>query len=961
MLSFHIHSKGQSINLNAANGLIAQHIYCLLADHSGYLWIGTDEGVYRYNGYSLKRYDDKNGLSYKDIWALYEDSYDRLWLYSISDQLGFIDRGKFHIPVNLSGETLYPGPMIEDKGRVSFISSYNAGSRTLCIVAGDSIYSQSLPKDFRNVILTPSYVYAIFRSDSMGRIAYTIKSNGKLLTKEAYRYPVKGIDTVLRSAFRQVFYKYWVFYSPGINQIHILNLPTGKLTAVDVPESVHSVHGYNNYLYVTGDKSIHRFDTLLKNVTLFPISAVTNNGTISGKDITHFIVDSLWGECLATKFQGVYLQPPGEPHVIFYGREFGNYSFLGAGPDDNNYWLDNTSHLLAINNGTHTEALTKVKLQTAGSLIPYNKDSSMIVSIDNIYWLDHRNRELKKILRKSGFKGVILDGKAFVISQTNGFYCFEIAHPANSFRELDAERFHGIEYHEPTRSIWLYTSHKITNFKDGRKSAEISGQQLNDLGVKNIDAIRFDDFGNIYLNADGRLTMFHLASFTVRDLASDIITYNSLVATEGNTLVAAGRYGFVYAVANGVCSISERRVLYNCKGSLYQNAEAIIFTKTGAVIRTDKGFFQVTSGPKVPDDKQVNFRLIASVDDKSRQVNTGDTIKLTGDNPEIMFDLINPVGTGNASYKCRITEKNAGYVQLHNGSLFTHGLIPDRIYHLQMYLEDDIWRSRPVMIYLYVIPDWWQTRSMQLLLLPLIIMSILLAIILAVYFTKRVVTNIHLQRNLFLELKLKAIYAQLNPHFIFNTLSIVQFFANRNEARNAGNVIEKFSRVLRSYLWSSANKMISLKQETEHLKDYIELQQLRFQGKFNYDIVIDEAIDTATTFIPALLFQPLVENAINHGLFHRKKDGLLTIVFKAMPGKNGIVGIIEDNGVGRQQAKQLEQNAPTSKESYGTNLITDLINFFGRYEQLRIEIEYEDRKEPITGTKVTVKIFYTDK
>lgn len=948
-------TNGQPVNINTSDGLLTQHTYCLLTDRNGYLWAGTSEGVYRYNGYSLKKFDNTNGLPYKDIWSLYEDSSGRIWLFSISDQLGYISNEQFHLARRKSDETLYPNHPIANKGRLVFLSSYNSGkSQAVYTVMRDTVFSSSLPGDFKNVILTPRYMYTISSSGSIARLAYTINGNGNLFMKEAYRYLIKGIDSLLGTGYMEIFSRYWIHYLPGAAIFHILDLPAGKMIAVNSAENIHLVSVYRDHLYVTGDHNIYVFDTLLRNISVLPISSITNNRVITGKDIAHFIDDPLWGKCIATRRNGIYIGAGPAWPLQVTDSSSRHLRYLGCSYDGTNYWWDNIRRKVVVADSAATSPVALSQLTNATFLAPYNHDSSIIANIGNTCWLDHRNGTVQKVLDKGGFKGIILNDTIYTVSQTSGFYSFDIKDPAGSFKELDSDRFSGMEYDGFTRSFWLYSGHKIVIFRNNTKVAVISSHTLNSLGINNIEGICFDRFGNIYLNADGHLAMFHPASFTVRELAWDFVPYGAVMAAKADKLIVAGRFGWMYLQAGGPAIIGKRKVNYNRKGATYNNIDAVALSQNHPVIKTDNGYYELPADVGQVVAVAPYVRLVTFMDGAPREIRPGDTLKLAREASQVTFDLVNPMGAGKAEYGYRILENGAVFSKLADNGLPTRGLEPDCYYHLEIMPLDEIWKGQPVPVSLYIIPDWWQKRSGRLLLFCLALMTLLVIITTSVLFTRQMVYNIQRQKNLFLELKLKAIYAQLNPHFIFNTLGIIQFFTGRNDSVNAANVVERFSRVLRSYLWASRNKLISLKQEIEHLENYIGLQQLRFVGKFDYRFSIDNDLDIANVQVPSLLFQPLIENAINHGLFHRKKDGILHIQFKATPDKKGLVCIIDDNGVGRRQAKEIEKNNLSQKESYGSELINDLVAFFKKYEALQIKIEYIDKIEPDSGTIVII-------
>jgi sensor histidine kinase YesM len=211
------------------------------------------------------------------------------------------------------------------------------------------------------------------------------------------------------------------------------------------------------------------------------------------------------------------------------------------------------------------------------------------------------------------------------------------------------------------------------------------------------------------------------------------------------------------------------------------------------------------------------------------------------------------------------------------------------------------------------------------------------------------------KKNRQLELELKSVYAQLNPHFIFNSLNAALYLVKMKKFPDAYDHIYKFSHLMRAYIKSSRNRYIALKEEIANLKNYIELQQVRFKDKFDYNIFVEETVDTDVK-IPSLLFQPLVENAIIHGLLPKETKGNLSISFADNLKNDEIICTIDDDGIGRIQSKLKSEHNPLKGESFGGDLIKDLVEIFNKYEKIKIGIEYIDKEEPITGTIVKIKI-----
>ncbi|HVX50313.1 MAG TPA: histidine kinase, partial [Chitinophagaceae bacterium] len=145
-----------------------------------------------------------------------------------------------------------------------------------------------------------------------------------------------------------------------------------------------------------------------------------------------------------------------------------------------------------------------------------------------------------------------------------------------------------------------------------------------------------------------------------------------------------------------------------------------------------------------------------------------------------------------------------------------------------------------------------------------------------------------------LGLELKALHAQLNPHFVFNALSSIQGLINKNNIAGANKYLSKFGALMRSSLEAGEKDLISLDKEIEALETYLSLEQLRFG--FKYAIHTDAAINPAETDIPALLLQPVVENAVKHGVAGLEEKGQITLSFTRQG--NDMLVTVADNGSG---------------------------------------------------------------
>jgi LytS/YehU family sensor histidine kinase len=198
---------------------------------------------------------------------------------------------------------------------------------------------------------------------------------------------------------------------------------------------------------------------------------------------------------------------------------------------------------------------------------------------------------------------------------------------------------------------------------------------------------------------------------------------------------------------------------------------------------------------------------------------------------------------------------------------------------------------------------------------------------------------------------------QMNPHFIFNTLNSIQYYMYQHDKLATNNYLTKFTSLMRKVLENSQHTSVTIKDEMEALNLYLELESLRFKERFDYEITIDEEIDTLLFRIPTMLIQPYVENSINHGLIPCEGKGLLKIGMKLE--KDHISCIIEDNGIGREEAQKRKKAENGNHNSLGTRIVSSRLDLVNSLYGTSLKTIYTDLKnesgEP-AGTKVEIHI-----
>ena len=202
---------------------------------------------------------------------------------------------------------------------------------------------------------------------------------------------------------------------------------------------------------------------------------------------------------------------------------------------------------------------------------------------------------------------------------------------------------------------------------------------------------------------------------------------------------------------------------------------------------------------------------------------------------------------------------------------------------------------------------------------------------------------------------MQALRAQMNPHFIFNSLNSINMFILENNKLQASEYLSKFSRLVRLILQNSQEAFIPLERELEALQLYLELESLRFQNKFEYTISVADKVDTTVLKVPPLIIQPYAENAIWHGLMHKKEKGHLQI--DLYQNEKFLFCKISDDGVGRKEAAELKSRSGAKHKSMGIQITENRIKMTQLNNPSAIEINdllYSDGS--VAGTEVLLKI-----
>lgn len=268
--------------------------------------------------------------------------------------------------------------------------------------------------------------------------------------------------------------------------------------------------------------------------------------------------------------------------------------------------------------------------------------------------------------------------------------------------------------------------------------------------------------------------------------------------------------------------------------------------------------------------------------------------------------------------------------------------------------ENGIKSISPAMIKITILPAWWNTWWFRAVVLLFLAGLVWVAV---KWMWSRRLKVAEYEAEM-VRMQLSTLRAQMNPHFIFNALNSIQSYIVHENNAKASRFLSKFAQLIRLYLDFSGKDEVSLTEEIEALKAYASLEKMRFDDSLEIIFEVDERLDAANTFVPPLIIQPYLENALKHGLLHKKDNRVLKVSFESS-GNQLLRCIIQDNGIGREASAKLKSQNSAHK-SWGMSLARQRLELVNRNRKkpfdVLIEDLYDEAKLPV-GTRVTVFIY----
>lgn len=988
-------------NLNVNNGLPSNHVYYVLKDKEGYLWISTDKGVVKYNGYEFKLFDRSVGMDNDDIWHLYEDKKQRIWLSNVSNELGYIRNDQYHKAVIISDDLpLYPIYITENENGIVFLN--HSLRHSLCQEKNDTITGLPMHIPLTSAYLQQGGELVIIKNNKC--FSMSVGIDGIAYKQNTYhpQYIYYDQDSQPQRRYYYLYENYFVpipYKAEKDHMLRVTNKNNGHqwTTSIERDENIYMCNEYNGACYLTSNKGVYK---LLSKTGIRKILSLDDihDHKLKENDILTVSEDDFWRQCISTNTSGLYINYKNSSFQPLKEDRAG-YLYVGNANDSSHYWWNKSKRTLIRYDKNeiahikrHENILDITKIVPLGDkAIALTESNIFIIEKDKLS--DYYSGIKNIMLRFNSLNNTIPENKRYTIPLYNrnftdcvegeagdlfllrsggGWLIFKRSKDSLAITYVDKNRYKHVVYDKKRKVYWACNVDLISIVGKDFKY-DINKYALSQLGIRKVENIIVDNkYGNIFLKCDDRLLLLDIQKRSYKELYKNYNLKGSVELISNNRLIVAGKFGVLLSPIHGLKDMGAPVLYQNIKNTSYNYVSDLEVSNTGQIIlNTNNGLLSV-----IMQADTVNRNIGPYLVQPKFMIHYHDSIYTAQDSlitispadPVVQPDIINPYGTGILHYKYKINETGIPWRSLSEDKIYLQELTPGHLYTLSIVAYDDVWKSNPVNFNIQIKPRWWQTKSGKKIVWITGISFLALLIVIIIQVTKGIVIrnnakkNMQLElSNLNLELELKSIYGQINPHFIFNTLNTALYFIKKKKFDEAFTHVSAFSNLLRSYIKSSRNKFISLAEEIENIEHYILLQQARFEEKFVCNISVDDNIQTQSMRIPSLLFQPIIENAINHGLLHKEEElGHLEISFKKGDQENILICRIEDDGIGREKAMEYRAQSSFKTTSYGNELIKELINTFNKTGHVHITIQYIDKMLPQTGTIVVITIKYLD-
>ncbi len=946
--------------ITTRDGLPSNTIYSMCQDKEGYMWIGTGNGLTRYDGSTFKKYKHPKFRD-QDILVI-NNFYDRVWLFNMAGQVFFVENDSLHLfnPANLLTNKTVIQLVIDKQGRVWL------GGRKFVMVFSINAAGQYILE--KGHLISPGFNDPHFLIDEQEEVyVFIVKHNatpGKMYKLDVFSdsyhriLPNKELSGFEQFRAFQFDKGKAMLISTTSNTIYLWENNKMNTLSLTIPD----VNKKKIYHTVYRDKDLNYWVT-------------SNNGGVWGftpskepinphrpyfpneRLISKIYQDNEGNHWFGTLGGGIYLVP--NIHSQFYSPqnsdipvrqafsiEEGKNGDIIIGMAKGRTWVIQKSgeHFnLPVEKGSEINDLCYVEETDilycssntgAYELVNYSgnppiiTDRERVVSsskelrrgYNNEIWMGHR-------------EGVVSWDKKIKFDFENRCYAIYQESPTKIWMGILNK---GLFIYEKD-SLWQHPFPITTLIKDINKTKD----------------------GTMWLATNGKGIIGFQDTSILYQPAPDITSTEEIIVDEAENLWVATNLGVLKVLAPNYNTWE----LVDMHDGLVDNQVSSIY-KQGDTLwaATYQGLNFMNIQRNFTDSNHLTVVIEALKGMDS-------TYSLTGKQEEVFelpywenqinisYSAIAFIGHENVSYSYSLEGYEKEWFTTSSKTV-NYQLSPGNyVFRIRGINPDGLVSNKEQRVRFRIKAAIWQTAWFKglLLLLAGALMYALFQYRLRTI-KQQEVAKTALNKRL-ADLKMQALYAQMNPHFVFNCLNALQSMIHTNQQTKASKYISSFSKLVRSIFENSKQSLLPLEDEIEFLHLYIDLELLRFGEKVSVDVDVGNTLEE-DVFIPPLIIQPILENAFRHGLLHKKEGGKLKVSFELK--KEVLVCIVEDNGVGRKKAKEMGSWRPTEYQSSGLDITQqriDLLQTNTQVENVKMEIiDLEDDDGVCQGTKVKILI-----
>ncbi|NTE01384.1 diguanylate cyclase [Agrobacterium tumefaciens] len=943
------------------NGLASNNCYYILQDKKGFIWIATDNGLSRFDGTNFQNFTIEDGLPDTQILQMKEDKSGRIWFFALNGQLSYLKDGKFYNKDNnqllkkLNFNTVITSFLIDKSERIWL----GTNSNLIVCLDGKMIrkYVSPNPED--------KFINAFIHEDEQGNIlAYSDlsvqKFNGK--TFSIVKSAVRPISYMTATSLPNQSLLY-------LDQKGLKEYKSGKINdLISIPQNL--IKNMSGYFY---------YDQTLKEVWL-----ANANGTFalnkSGKTVQYLqdisvnqvMKDSNQNMWFATS-TGIYMLPNINNRLSIIDAESGlSSNVIKSITKDgkNRLWLGTDDAVIDILN-IHNYQLLEVglddfkKYKTIKQLAFDSKSESIYFASDygmGVFKNIYKNTDNVSYLKEANNSMFVI--KHFSLSENNNHMALALSSGVvflsdrmkkfefNSLKYREKEDFFkDRSYHvfyDKKGNLWFSNINGLSELSNGRL---IKHYEKENLLTKRINDIQQLADGTLILATDGYGLIFYRDSKITRQVTQeDGLTNNvcTKLFIKNNEIWVLTNKG-VNKITNYPKKPSVTNFDYG-KELLSDDINSLFIDDSTAYFATNKGLILFKYNNKNITKNLPKVYVTSIIKDNERlPVNQGNFTFETGTNTILFTFSAVDFTTSDITYRYRLNE-NAAWVETRTRRLdFSSLQSGDYVFEVCAKNQSGNW-GPSAKISFTIKKYFWQSLwflSILILLVAYIFYKV------AVYITRKQKDKEQAQlliKNKVLMLEQQALQAMMNPHFVFNVMNSIQHYINTQNTASANKVLTGFARLIRKNLEICTKSYISLTEELEYLNLYLKLEKNRFGDKLQYTISIDEEIDQEETFIPSMLLQPYVENAIWHGIMPKETQGLIQINIKLLDDAYLNIEIIDD-GIGIENSLKNKKDDHISK---GMQLTRERLNLLGQIEAKPIHLNVS--QNATNGTTVSISV-----